>query len=88
MIDLTDESRIPPHIRTSLDDYMDKRWQPGGFVTAVLENDLKGAFGRADHLSMAAMPAIVAYVYWKLPSISQGSPEKVKTWLGDNYRES
>ena len=53
---------------------------PGGFVTAVLENDLSQAFARADDDNRRDMFEIVTFVYNKIPSPSWGSPEKVKAW--------
>ena len=75
------EQHIPPHIRVALDDYAGRRWEPEYYLIAILENNLKEAFGRADHITARAMPAIVSSVYCKLPIESQGSPEKVKAWL-------
>jgi len=75
------EHRIPALTREALDNYKRNRWDPGLFLTAVLSNNLKESFGCADELNTEAMPAIVSFVYCKLPHESQGSPEKVKTWL-------
>ncbi len=56
-------------------------YPPGGFLRAVLENDLAGAFGRADDDNRRAMHDIVCYVYNELPSQCWGSPAKVAAWL-------
>lgn len=53
----------------------------GDFLTAVLQNDLKEAFARADNFSRWAMFAIVKHVYNKMPALCQGSPAKVEAWL-------
>lgn len=53
---------------------------PGHFVTAVLENDLKGAFMAADDQNRRDMHEIVAYCFNEIPSPCWGSPEKVKAW--------
>lgn len=34
--------------------------QPGSFIQAVLDNDLRGAFGRADHINRKALIVIVS----------------------------
>ena len=34
--------------------------QPGSFIQAVLDNDLRGAFGRADHVNRKALIIIVS----------------------------
>lgn len=54
---------------------------PGSFLTAVLENDLAEAVGRADFQNIEVLPAIVAFVYRNLPSPCWGSKEKVEAWL-------
>jgi hypothetical protein len=51
---------------------------PGGFLTAVLENNLSEAFGRADMHNSRILKEIVGYVYNRLPSKSWGSREKVR----------
>ena len=42
---------LPEHIRGAMKRYIEDRLQPGGFLEAVLSNDLAGAFGRADHIN-------------------------------------
>ena len=39
---------IPTRIKETIDRYVQERVRPGGFVQAVLENNLVEAFGRAD----------------------------------------
>lgn len=76
-----DYQRIPATTIESLHNYVTKGWEPGGFVTAVLCNDLSGAVGQADHLNLPALPAIVGYVYNELPSPCWGSREKFEAWM-------
>lgn len=72
---------IPTNIKDAIDLYVDKGIQPGSFTTAVLANDLKGAFGRADVISERNMKQIVSYVYNNIPSLCQGSYDKVDNWI-------
>ena len=63
------------------------RWQnsaidPGDFLTAVLCNDLFGAYGRADEFSKADMDLIVKFVYNNLPRACWGDRERMKVWEG------
>jgi len=51
----------------------------GGFLTAVVENDLS-AVVKADPRSLSALPDLVRFVYCNLPSKCWGSPAKVKKW--------
>jgi len=68
-------------IRAALIRYIDERREPGGFLKAVLSNDLINAVGRADTKNRADLAEIVQYCYNELPSRAWGSPEKVKAWL-------
>ncbi len=65
-----------------INDYVLKGWDPGGFLTAVLTNDLNGAFGRADIVNLRAMFSIVSYIHNFAPAGCHGSPEAVHYWLG------
>ena len=73
---------IPDELRASLDRYVQKRIPPGGFLIAVLENDLMETIGRADHHNIHFLKEICQYVHWELPSPCHGSPERVAAWLG------
>ena len=50
-------------------------------MRAVLENDLLGAFERADYINKHDMLWIVSYVYNHVPSCAWGSKQRVKDWL-------
>lgn len=79
---MIDYDLIPPRVLAALQRHADpaQRGPTGDFVTAVLNNDLKEAVGRADGASLHALHSIVAYVYNEMPAASQGSPEKVQAW--------
>jgi hypothetical protein len=66
-----------------LENYLMRGFQPGGFLTAVLANDLRLAVGRADHWNLDNLPRIVKEVTFKMPSISWGSYAAVKDWCQD-----
>lgn len=66
---------------SALNRYAQMRCPVGGFLTALLSNDLKEACGRADDDNLHNIPALVAYCYNELPSPCWGSPEKVANWL-------
>jgi hypothetical protein len=75
-----DYATIPPLVREALDRHAQEHAHTGGFVTSVLENDLKEAVWHADAASFAALPSICSYIHWHLPGGCHGSPEKVKAW--------
>ncbi|KKM07197.1 hypothetical protein LCGC14_1736310 [marine sediment metagenome] len=71
----------PVRILNAIRNHADHHHPCGSFVTAVLENNLMEATGRADGDSQAALFEIVRYVRWEIPSRCHGSPEKVRAWL-------
>tara|TARA_R110000824_G_scaffold372892_3_gene563090 strand:+ start:3963 stop:4205 length:243 start_codon:yes stop_codon:yes gene_type:complete len=71
----------PVHILDSINRYVEHKLEPGGFVRAVLSNDLSAAFRVADTDAEAGIQDILKYVRWEIPAESWGSPEKVKAWL-------
>lgn len=72
---------IPPLLIEGLQRYRYQHLPTGGFLRAVLENDLAGAVGHADIESQRALCAIVSWCYNNMPSVAWGSPEKVEQWL-------
>lgn len=67
--------------KASLDRYVQHRIPTGGFLRAVLSNDLMESFKRADFENTRDMHEIVSYIYNKLPMSCHGSPEAVEKWL-------
>lgn len=65
----------------SLKLYVEHRIRPGSFLQAVLENDLKQSFQRADSNNTRNMRNIVQFCYSSLPGNCWGSPNAVKNWL-------
>ncbi len=76
-----DYSSIRPDIIESILDYVRERVPPGDFLRAVLENNLKESFQRADEDNIRNMFEIVQFIYNEIPASCWGSPEKVKEWL-------
>ena len=78
------------NIIAALEKYVNKRYAPGGFLTAVLENDLVRSCGRADEHNRELLFDIVSYVYNNIPSVCWGSREKVDKWLhgGDENKSA
>lgn len=58
---------IKPETLASLKRYAEQRIPTGGFLQAVLENDLMQAFHRADEENCEALFHICAYIYNELP---------------------
>jgi len=72
---------LPEHIRKAVKAYVEDRIQPGGFLTAVIQNNLVESFKRADHINIKRMSDIVEFFYNEVPSACWGSSEKMKKWL-------
>jgi hypothetical protein len=81
-------SMIPRRVRAALDAHVHDRRPSGGFVTALLENNLSLAFMQADDYSRAAMLEIVLYLWDELPADSWGSAEHVRRWIGQERAPS
>ena len=67
----------------SLENYLMHGLEPGGFLTAVLANDLFRAVGRADHWNKTNIHHIVVEINRVMPAMSFGSYDHVKDWLTD-----
>lgn len=81
MLDSTRYPTVPTRTVDSLDLYVKHGCEPGGFLYAVLSNNLSEAVGRADAGNLAALADIVKFVYNELPSEAWGSQNKVNAWL-------
>lgn len=76
---------IPEHVRRGLILYFEDRIEPGNFLYAVLENNLKEAIAAADSINRSGdnLFAIVSWLYNEVPSGSWGSPRQVQDWLNN-----
>lgn len=72
---------IPPRTLETINDYIEKGWEPGDFVRAVLENNLARSFACADIHNRAAMFDIVKHVWNTIPANAWGSPQRVEAWI-------
>lgn len=78
---------IPGHMKESINRFAQEHRPVGGFLTAVLENDLKEACGRADEGNQKLLFEYCRLLYMEVPSDCWGSPEKVKDWLSWTDKE-
>ena len=80
----SDYSKIPVSTLESLSQYVEHHRRVGGFLEAVLSNDLIGAFARADEPNKAALWAIVSYCQFELePGQCWGSASNYQNWIND-----
>ena len=77
MLDFSGYEGIPEHTKYSLSLYVEEGYFPGGFLKAVLCNNLMDAIGHADSENLAALPDIARYVYNRIPCGVWGSEDKM-----------
>lgn len=82
-----DPDLCPPHLVEAFQRYVQYGVPPGDFLQAVLRNDLTEAIGRADHENLILLPAIVSYVYNRMPHNCHGSGEIVAAWIAARAAE-
>ena len=73
--------RLPSHMRDGLWRYLQHGIKPGGFATAVLENNLVEAYGRADETNAACMKDWAGWLYNNAPRGCWGDPGTVQEWM-------
>jgi hypothetical protein len=61
--------------------YLEHGYQPGHFLTAVLENNLKDAMARGDDASIAGLRDIVRFLYAYVPVSAWGNEDLVAEWM-------
>ena len=83
MIRYTDINTGNDLLDHSLELYLMRGYEPGGFLTSVLANDLYLAVGRADHWNKDRLPEIVNEILFRMPGDSYGSYAAVKDWCRD-----
>lgn len=68
-------------LKAPLDDYLEYGHPVGGFLQAVLSNQLFEAVGRADLENRARLAEYVSYLYNHAPMYCRGSEERVREWI-------
>ena len=72
---------IPQGMIDDLEAYRHHHVATGGFLYAVLANDLLDAVLLADKASLALLPDITRYVHLRMPARMTGSYDRVDEWL-------
>jgi hypothetical protein len=76
-----DYTKIPnAYMKDGLQRWVEKGIYPGSFLTAVLENNLFDAVGRADATNINLIKEWVVFIYNELPSGCYGSRETMEHW--------
>lgn len=78
---------VPPHTRGGIIRWIENGIPPGSFLEAVLENDLKQAFGNADEENSRHLRSIIAWFYNYAPTRCWGYTGAVKVWYSENMED-
>lgn len=73
--------KAPNNLGDHLKLYIEHHIPMGGFMNAVLENDLLEAYFRADDINRRLIFEIVSWLYSQAPVECWGSAKKVSEWL-------
>lgn len=77
---------IPERTKETIDAYVESGRPTGGFLRAVLSNDLAEAMARGDEDNLTVLFEIVTYLYNYVPVSCWGTPEKVDKWIKQGGR--
>ena len=73
-----------PHVHVDCQEaifnYLLHGYEPGGFLVAVLVNDLYAAACKADFVNVEHLGYVAKFVVQALPTMCYGSAERVRNW--------
>jgi hypothetical protein len=75
---------LPEHCHAGFADYVIKGVPPGGFLFALLTNDLRRTFERADGENIKRILDYLKFLYSDCPAQCWGSEEAVEKWINRN----
>ncbi len=79
-----DYNMLPIHCQQSMRDYIEHRHPVGGFLYAVLSNDLYRTFLKADELNAPKIKDYLLFLDRHAPPECYGSKENIDRWLNPN----
>jgi len=74
---------VAEHTGTALENYLIHGMAPGGFLLAVLKNNLYDAVSRADSVNSVSLSNIVRWIHSYAPMESYGNSEMIKHWCNN-----
>ena len=78
-----DEYGIPEYMQGGIIRYYEHGIQPGSFLTAVINNDLREAVGRADDTNVHCLHKYIMWFYNQAPMGSWGFEGATEKWYAD-----
>lgn len=79
-IEKMSEHGIPRYMHGGLIRYYENGIEPGSFLTAVINNDLKEACGRADDTNRHCLFNYIMWFYNEAPTGSWGHSDATEQW--------
>lgn len=79
---------LPESLQDGAQRWIEDHFPPGGFLQAVISNDLKESLGRADDNNREEIFRIVSFFYNEAPSDCWGSVEKLHLWCDPKYKSN
>jgi hypothetical protein len=73
-------SGIPHYMHGGLTRWIEQGIPPGHFLTALLTNDLRETFERADDANVECIGDYLKFLYCHAPAGCWGSPERFDSW--------
>lgn len=71
---------LPERIRGAVERFIEIGILPGHFLRAVISNDLRDSFAKADSTNIARLFDIVSFFHNEAPGNCWGSQEKMIAW--------
>lgn len=79
-LERADWSNVPEHLRDGLRRFIGYGCPVGDFLSAVLDNDLRGACSKADHINRYRLFDVVHFLYNHAPDGCWGNPARRLQW--------
>lgn len=79
---------LPERLRGGIQRWIERGIRPGGFLVAVLDNDLRLALNLADDKHVSVLRDICHWLCNHAPAACFGSPEITARWYEVRRRES
>jgi len=76
--------KLPQHMHGAIMRWINNGTPPGDFLTALLSNDLRETFAKADDTNALCIKDCIIFFYNAAPSGCWGSPENVQSWAAHN----
>lgn len=71
---------LPEYLRSGIYSYIEKKVKPGGFLCALIENNLSEAILRFSG-TLEELKFLIKWFRWEVPSKCWGSNDKMILWL-------